>query len=305
VDPLGRLTLKQLRAFVAVYRFGKLAAAAEQMSVTQSAVSVLIRQIESALGVRLFDRSTRALAPTLVATEMIGLAERILQDLTTLSGNAREVTTLQRGRVHVAVTPAIGMAVMPVAVRQFVARYPDVRVVLDDCAPDQFVPRIVSEAVEFGIGTPEQITADLEVHPLLRDSLCLVLTSDHPLATRRQVRWTDLAGCPLILLKAGYGVRRTIDAVAAKAGVELNVVNDINFLHSALWMTASGLGASILPLSLTRHGAKDKLLIKPLVAPKVERNIYVVMKKGRTLSPASSKFVEMLAHYSRQNAATA
>lgn len=291
---VNQLSLKQLRGFVAVYRLGKLAAAAEQLSVTQSAVSVLIRQVESALAVKLFDRSTRALVPTLAATDMIGLAERILQDLSALSDSAHALSTLQRGRVHVAVTPAVGMAVMPAAVRAFVKQHPEVRVVLDDCAPDQFLPRILSETVEFGIGTPEQITGEIEATPLLRDPLCILVTTDHPLARKRQVRWADLADVPLILLKGGYGVRRTIDAVAAKAGVSLSVVNDINFLHSAFWMTSSGLGASILPTRLARYAKEDNLVIRPLVAPRIERGIYVVTKRGRTLSPASQRFVQML-----------
>lgn len=291
---LTRLSIKQLRAFVAVYRLGPLAAAAEQLAVTQSAVSVLVRQIEGALGVRLFDRSTRALVPTRAADEVVGLAERILRDLEQLSASARELATLRRGRVHVAVTPGVGMAVMPQAVRRFVQQHPDVSVLLDDCAPDQFLSRVLSEAVEFGIGTPERLGADIDARPLLKDQLCVVLEAAHPLAARRRVRWADLAGVPLILLKSGYGVRRSIDAVAAKAGLALNVVNDINFLHSALWMAASGLGASVLPAKLAAQSPHANLVARPLVAPRVDRSIYVVTKRGRTLSPASRAFVATL-----------
>lgn len=296
---IARLSIKQLRAFVAVYRLGRLAAAAEQLSVTQSAVSVLVRQIEGALEVRLFDRSARALVPTRAADEIVGLAERILRDLGQLSASARELATLRRGRVHVAVTPGVGMAVMPAAVRRFVQQHPEVSVLLDDCAPDQFLTRVLSEAVEFGVGTPERLGADIDARPLLKDQLCLVLDAAHPLAARARVRWADLGALPLILLKSGYGVRRTIDAVAAQAGVALNVVNDINFLHSALWMAASGLGATVLPSKLAAQSTHANLVARPLVGPRVDRSIYVVTRRGRTLSPASRRFVELLRECNR------
>src|SRR5207248_2642196 len=146
-----QLTMKQLRAFVAVYRSRRLAAAAQQLSVTSSAVSVLIRQTEASLSTRLFDRTTRSLEPTAAAHAAIGLAERILQSVEQLESGCRELSDRRRGQVHLAVTPAIGAALMPGTVRAFSQAYPDIQVVIEDCAPDQFLGRILTDQVEFGI----------------------------------------------------------------------------------------------------------------------------------------------------------
>ena len=106
-------TLRQLRAFAAVYQLRKLSAAAEQLSLTQSAVSVLIRQIEQGLGARLFDRTTRSLAPTQAAREAIVVAERVLRDVDSLGEGLRDLTGLRRSRVCLAVTPTLAEILLP------------------------------------------------------------------------------------------------------------------------------------------------------------------------------------------------
>jgi len=290
----GKLSIKQIRAFVAVYKLGRLAAAAQALSVTQSAVSVAIRQIETVLDVRLFDRTTRTLEPTSAAHEAIGLAERILQDIELLGSGLRQLGERKRGRVHVAVTPAVAAALLPAPVRKFVERYPAIRLTIEDCAPDQFLPRIVAGQVEFGIGSPEPGNSEVELHELLRDRLCVVCGAQHPLASRRQVRWRDLEGMPVIAVRPGYGVRRLVDGVAHRVGVSLTVAHEVGFISSALWMTASGLGVSIWPAALVRHLIDPRLVLRPLTAPVVERPIYVVLKRGRSLSPASQAFVDLL-----------
>jgi len=294
MSDLSLLTLKQLRAFVAVYRMRKLVAAADRLSVTPSAVSVLLRQVEASLRIRLFDRTTRSLEPTSAAHDAIGPAERILQSVTQLEMSCRDLKERRRGQVHLAVTPAIGMALMPQTVRAFAHSYPDIRVVIDDCAPDQFLSRILTDQVEFGIGTPESIDENIQVRTLVDDKLFVVCAADHPLAGKRKVRWTDLASVPLVMVRPGYGVRRIIDQVAGKAGIELNIANEVNFLTSVLWMVSSGLGVSILPSALLVQPHVGNLVARPLANPTVSRAISLVTKRGRSLSPASESFAAML-----------
>ena len=292
---LSLLTMKQLRAFVAVYRLRKLAAAAEKLSVTTSAVSVLIRQIEVSLKTRLFDRTTRSLEPTSAAHEAIGPVERILQEVGLLEASFLDLSERRRGKVHLAVTPAIGSALMPQTVLSFTRAYPDIRVIIDDCAPDQFLSRILTEQVEFGVGTPQEASGEIEILTLVDDQLCLVCRTDHPLARHQEVRWADLVSVPVIAVRGGgYGVRRLIDQIAVKVGIDLNIASEINFLTSALWMTASGLGVSILPSALFVQSHFDDLVARPLIMPTVSRAISLVTKYGRSLSPACQSFTEML-----------
>lgn len=294
MNPNFSPTIRQLRAFVQVHQLRKLGAAAVKLFVTQSAVSMLIRQLEIGLGARLFDRTTRSLQPTAAATEMLATAERILRDVDALSTGFRELSTLERGRVAFAITPTLASFLLPAAIGGFVENHPQVRVVVDDCAPEQFIARIIGERVDFGIGTPERPGAEVDTQTLLRDHLALVCRQDHPLASARTVRWADLAGHPVITTRSGYGIRPLIDGTAAGAGVALNVVNEVSFMSTALWMTAAGMGASIMPSAFARASGDASLVIRPISAPRVSRDISVVTKRGRSLSAASESFIATL-----------
>ena len=287
-------SVRQLRAFRAVYQLRKLSAAAEQLAVTQSAVSVLIRQLEEGLGARLFDRTTRSLRPTPAANEAIAVAERILRDVDSLGAGLRDLGALRRGRVSLAVTPTLGEILLPAVVRRFARAHPEIRVVVDDCSPDQFVSRIVGEHVDLGLGTPERAAADVDTHKLLGDTLALVCRKDHPLARRRRLQWSDLQGCPIVTVRPGYGIRPLIDGAAAQAGVQLDVVNEVSFLSTALWMTQSGLGAAVMPSAYARGARYDDLLVRKLQAPVVSRDISLVTKRGRSLSPAAQALVAVI-----------
>ncbi|NVM90022.1 DNA-binding transcriptional LysR family regulator [Variovorax sp. SG517] len=287
-------TIRQLRAFLAVYQLKKLSAAAQRLFVTQSAVSMLIRQLEEGLDTRLFDRTTRSLKATAAAEQMMATVERILRDVDSLSNDFRELAALERGRVTLAITPTLAALLLPDAMRAFNEQHPGVRVLVNDCAPDQFISRIIGEHVDFGIGTPERPGAEVEVQRLMRDHLAVVCREDHPLAKARVVRWSDLGGYPLITVRPGYGVRPLIDGTAAEAGVALDVVNEVSFLSTAIWMTAAGMGASIMPSAFARAEADPSLVIKVLSSPRVARDISIVTKRGHSLSAAARAFVEAL-----------
>ncbi len=285
-------TVRQLQAFLAVYRLRKLSAAAAQLFVTQSAVSVLIRQLEEGLGVRLFERTTRALQPTQAATDAAVLAERILRDMGAFSSGFRDLRELRRGQVSVVITPTLAGMLMPRIVQVFRAAHPDIVLRVDDCAPDQFLSRIVGEHVDFGIGTPEHAGNAVDQQTLLRDHLALVCLPDHPLAKLRRLRWADLEGHPVIAGRPGYGVRQLVDLAATGAGIGLRVVNEVSFQSTALWMTACGLGPCIMPTAYALQSSyRGQLVVKALNEPKVSRDIYIVTKRDRHLSPACDAFI--------------
>ncbi len=284
-------SMRQLRAFAAVYHLRKVSAAAEQLSVTQSAVSLSLRQLEEGLGARLFERTTRTLQPTQAAHEAIVLAERILRDAEALGAGTLELSELRRGRVSVAITPTLAELLLPAAVVRFRERHPGVHIDVNDCAPDQFVARVVGEQVDFGIGVPEQAGADVDTDTLVRDHLALVCPVGHPLAARTRLRWADLDGHPVITVRPGYGVRPLIDASAARAGVRLRVVHEVTFLSTALWMTRAGMAVAIMPAAYARVVPAGELVVCPLSAPRVSRDICVVTKRGRVLSNTAQALV--------------
>lgn len=305
MNPRFSPNLRQLRAFLAVYRLRKLSAAAEQLFVTQSTISVLLRQMEEGLGVVLFDRTTRSLQPTAAAEAAIGVIERILRDVDSLGNDLNDLTQLQRGRISLAITPNLGQLLLPPALTNFREQYPQVQIQVDDCAPDQFLTRIVAEHVEFGIGTPERSGGEVDLSTLMRDHLAVVCHQDHPLAALRQVRWRDLAGHDIIAGRQGYGVRQLVDQTAAKAGINLRVAHEVSFQTTGVWLARSRLGAAIMPSAYATNPTPDNLVVKPLTAPRIGRDLFVVTKRGRSLSPACAAFIATLRALSQTRAGKA
>lgn len=295
--PLSVRTLpsvRQLRAFVAVYHSGQISAAADQLALTQPAVTMLLRELEDKLGVKLFDRSTRALRRTEAALEAIGYAERALAELEAMGASMAELAGARRGRVRIAATSTVAQTLLPPLLRRFLDAHPDVKVEIEDVAPTGFVEALLLERVDFGIGTLEAPVPGLREDVFLRDSLAAVALAGPAFRADKPITWKQLAALPLITVKAGYGVRGRIDAAALEAGVQLQIAHEVSLLTTAIAMAASGLGVAVVPASLLAHGADPRLVARKIMRPHVERNTAVVYRAERSLSPAAAAFVAVL-----------
>lgn len=291
---LGALpSVRQLRAFVAVYDSGQLSAAAQALSLTQPAVTVLLRELEARLGVRLFDRSTRSLRRTAAAAEAIGYARRALAEMEALGGNMGALARGERGRLRIAATSTVAQTLLPPLMRRYLERHPDIQVQIDDCAPSEFAERVLAGHVDFGLGTLEGPTAGLEQRVVLRDHLAAVALGGADFPAGRPITWKQLASRPLITVRAGYGVRRRIDEAARQAGVQLRLAHEVSLLTTAVAMAAAGLGTAVVPGTVFAPAQHPQLVARRLVRPLVERDTAVVFKSGWSLSPAAQAFAEL------------
>jgi len=290
----GLPSVRQLRAFVAVYYTGQVSAAAERLALSQPAVTVLLRELEARLGVKLFDRSTRSLRRTEAATEAIAYAERALNELEGLGASMAELVQARRGRVCIATTSTIAQTLLPPMLRRYLEVHPGVRVEVQDVAPTNFVETLLTGRVDFGIGSLEASVPGLREQVFLRDSLIAASLPGPAFPAGRPMTWKQLATLPLITVKSGYGVRSRIEAAAEAAGVQLQIAHEVSLLSTASAMAASGLGVAVVPGSLLQYGAHPQLVARRLVRPSVERHTAVVRLQERSLAPAAQAFVDLL-----------
>jgi DNA-binding transcriptional LysR family regulator len=293
-------SIRQLEAFVHVYHLGSVTRAADRMHITQSAVSVLIRQLESNFRTKLFDRTTRALYPTEAAKEVLATAERVLRDLDNLNKNVRGLSDKTRGRVSLAVSAGVASAVLPSILKTFVARHPGVELAIHDIGPDQLTGKILSEEAEFGIGTDDARSPELVLETLVSDRLSVICIKDRDTAARKQMGWNEIGDLPTITVRKGLGIRTLIDDTLATRKKIFKPTFEVSLLTTALSMTAQGLGVSILPAFLVPHMRYQNLIAIPLVNPVVRRDLSVITRAGRSLSPAAESFIaiarQILAH---------
>jgi len=283
-------SLRQLRAFVAIYQTGSISAAAEQLALTQPAVTVLLRELESKLGLTLFDRSTRTLRRTEAAAEAIAFAERALAELEAMGNSMADLAEVRRGRVRIACTSTIAQTVLPPLMRRFLDANPAVQLEINEVAPSAFVDTLQTGRTDMGIGTLESPVPGLREDVFMRDTLSALALPAPDFPADRPITWKQLAALPLVTVRHGYGVRHRIDDAAREAGVQLRIAHEVSLLTTAVALAASGLGVAVVPGSLLAHAGASGLVARRLTRPTVERNMSVVYRQDRTLPPAAAAF---------------
>lgn len=297
-QPLSALpSVRQLRALVAVYYTGSVSEAAQSLAVTQPAVTVLIRELEEKLGVKLFDRTTRALRRTDAAAQAIGYAERALAEMEGLTASMTQLSQGREGRVRVAATAAVAQSVLPPAMRRFADVSPGVRVEIEEVAPRDFVETVMAERIDFGVGTVESPVSGLHEEVLTREPLvaAAVAAEDFPAGT--PMTWKQLGAFPLVTVRSGYGVRARIEAAAREAGVPLRIEHEVSLLGTAVALAAHGLGVVVAPPSII--APERRLVTRRLTRPTVERTTGILSKRDRSRSPAAQAFILALRETSR------
>jgi len=287
-------TMRQLEALVLVYRLGSITKAAAELRVTQSAISLLIRQIEENFQLKLFDRTTRALHPTAACREAIPAAERILSSARGLSQHMRDLVEVRTGRIAVAVSAGVASALLPRILVRYRSRYPEVKIDLFDIAPDELLPFVTASHAEFGIGSFENDgTSEARIETLMQSPLSAIGIKDGRFEKRRRLTWADLAACDLIAMRRGTRIRTQIDEALAQTGQALKPALEVSLITTALALTAEGAGISILPAHMLPKAQFPTLVAVPLSQPTVNRHVSLLSRADFALSPAAERFAEI------------
>jgi len=287
-------SMRQLEALVLVYRLGSLTKAAAELRVTQSAISLLIRQIEENFQLKLFDRTTRMLQPTAACREAIPAAERVLSGARGLSRHMSDLVEAKSGRIAVAVSAGVASALLPRLLAEYRSRYPGVKVDMFDIAPDELLSFVTAGHAEFGIGSVEDDgTSEARIETLMQSPLSAIGVKDGRFEKRRRLTWDDIATSALIAMRQGTRIRTQIDEALARTGRELKPALEVSLITTALALTAEGAGISILPSHMLPKAQFPMLAAIPLSQPTIYRHVSLLSRADFGLSPAAERFVEI------------
>lgn len=285
------IKLRQLAGFVALTRCGSFSAAARELAMTQPAFSQLIRQLEDALHVRLFDRTTRKVELTEAGTRFLAMVQRPLDDLEDAHVYMREMAGGKRGRIAFASLPSVAFAVATTALARFKAGHPHIQVRLIEEQNLNIVEKVLAREIDFGIGTLDAAHADLEFAPLIDDELVAVFPGRHAFAKRSSVAWRDFAEEPLVLLTGRSNVRTIVDQHLGRAA---EPAYDVAGMVTALAMVRAGLGVTAMPRIALGELNMNGLVSRPFGAPRPTRRIGIITRAKRRLSPAAQAYVALL-----------
>jgi LysR family cyn operon transcriptional activator len=289
---LGLIELRHLRYFLAVAEANHFTRAAAKMHVTQPTLSHQIRQLEGQLNLPLFDRIGRRVKLTAAGELLLPHARRVVRELEAAQAALGELHGLKRGELKVGIVQTVNACVIPEIVASFSAAHPGIHITCAELAVDDIEAGLESGRLDLGISFLPATRRQLDGEKLFTEELVAVVSTDHPLAGRRQLRVRDLATQPLVLLAPKYCTRQLIDRAFAKAGVQPDVRVEMNSVESILSTVRRAKLATLLPfLALCQRD--EGLQAIPLIQPTPRRSVGLLWLRDAHRRVAAEAFAEV------------
>jgi LysR family cyn operon transcriptional activator len=249
------MELRHLRYFIGLAGTLNFTRAAEQLHVTQSTLSHQIKQLETEIGLPLFDRIGKRVALTEAGDEFLHHATRALREIDQGLGQLREGGPQIEGELRIGATQSFTQAFIPDCVAAFVRRQPGVRVVIEGLSADQIQARLQAGTLDLGVAYRPSTPTELHFEPLYHEEMVLVTGPDHPLARRKRLRMVELHRRPLVLLPPSFATRQMLDECFRSCGAEPQVVVEINEIAPMLRLVAQAPLACIASVNTVPAGA--------------------------------------------------
>lgn len=290
------IALRQLRIFLAVAKHGSFSRAAEEIGVSQSAMSLAVQQLETELGVKLLDRTTRQVRLTMVGQTLVANSSRLIGELDVTLKELRDIGEQRRGRVIMACVPSVARGLMPRCIDYCAMKWPEVSFAIEDIAAREVVAKVLRGDIEFGLSSGEIDTSEFEIQRLLEDPFVLVCRRNDALTRRKTVSWQQLVDRRLIMLNNTSGSRQLIVDTMARLGIKPEIFLELAQPSSVVGMIEAGLGVAVIPEMVAPHATHPGVVTCKLVRPSVSRTILLFRRYDRSLSPAATAVWESLIH---------
>ena len=289
-----KINVPDLEAFVAVAELSSFRRAAEHVHLSQPALSRRIGKLEGALGVRLFDRTTRVVHLTAVGRDFLVKARALLDGLEHSLLALGDVAASRAGEVTVACVPSAAYYFLPNVINRFHSRYPGIRVRIIDEAANATLAAVIRGEADFGLNFIGTQDPDVEFEPLLREPFVLACRKDHVLASRRSVSWAQLGAHDYMTVSKSSGNRLIIDLALAEMRTRPTWFYEVRHVSTLLGLVEAGLGVAAVPRLAMPSRGHPLLVSVPLVEPTVERTLGIVRRRGRALSPAALELYDLV-----------
>lgn len=294
------ITLRQLKAFASIAEHKSFTKAADELHLTQSSLSGLIKEMEKNLEVRLFDRTTRQLYLSDAGERLLPYALRILSELRLLDNEITNLKDFHQGKIRLAASQQLAASAMPELINRFVKAHPNIQVTLIDCSVEEVINRVQLLEADLGIGPERVLSSDVAASELFASEFCLVVRPEHPLAKCSAIEWRQLVDEDLIILQGPFAKKLLTELPTQVSHRLFRADYEVNFLSTALGMTQMGLGITLaMPYARTwvdQHG----LVMIPLKEPVISRKFLLYAHKRRSPSAAINVFKEFLIQHTAQ-----
>ena len=290
------MDLRQLLTLRTVVDKGSFSQAAEELEVSQPAVSFQIRALEERLGHRLLDRSGRRVTVTEAGEVVYRYAKRMIGLEAELEREMGEIGTRVAGPLVLGSSTGPGELLLPRLLGSFHEANPDVRVSLVVSDTQSVCERVLDDELELGVVGAARPQRGLVFEPFVRDQLVTIVPPGHPFASRDSVTLEELVAEPMLLQQEGSGVRSVVEAAMREEGLrdrDLHVAMELGLQQSVKAAVLDGFGITVISsLAVEREVAEGSLVALRLEGPGLERHFFAVSHAGRTPKRVTSAFLE-------------
>ncbi|HTG62090.1 MAG TPA: LysR family transcriptional regulator [Terriglobia bacterium] len=282
----------QLASFLEVAKLQSFSRAAEKIYRTQPAISAQVRLLEQECGEKLFDRSGKKVLLTPAGEILQRYAQRIIELNKEALQAIAELNQTARGKLQIGANEATCLYVLPKTFARFRELYPLVQISIYRNFSHKILQKVQEGAIEVGIVTLPQSANNMEVIPVFRDEMQVIVPANHPLATNRSATVEEIANFPLILPKTGH-TRVVLDRLLRAYREHLQVSMELASVETIKKFVGAGLGISIVSRAYAQPEVAAGLVkLIPLEGLKLYRELGLIYRRDRYLSLPAKVFIE-------------
>ncbi|WP_417394213.1 LysR family transcriptional regulator [Gimesia chilikensis] len=292
------MEVDQLRYFLRVAERGNFTRAAEELNISQPALSRSIQKLEEELGQPVFERKTRSVALTDAGTLLQSRAQQILA---LIEDTKAEISDDGRsGQIRIGAIPTIAPFFLPDLLRQFSTEFPAASIIVQEDTTDHLLKRCTQGEIDLAILALPVPAKYLEVEELFQEELLLVLPPDHPLVNKPQIRLNDIKSLPFVLLDEAHCLSDNIVSFCRQRSFHPVAVEQTSQLAMVQELVSLSHGISMVPQMARKLDQSDRRVYRSMSGIKPVRKIAMVWNPYRFQSRLLQAFQERLRTYARQ-----
>lgn len=284
-----------LQYFRTVAKYENMSRAAEDLHITQPALSKSISHLEESLGVALFNRNGRSIKLNRYGKFFLERTEFILKEFTQAKEDLLSLVAPGQGEVSIGFMHTIGLEIIPSLMTDVKKVYPNMKFQLTQSNSSVIIKKLEQGELDLCLISSIDINSDIVWEKLWDEPLYLIVPSDHVLASKESVKIEEFADEPFISIKKGNSLRRTVDELYKKEGFQLNVAFEGEEIHTVAGLVESGLGVSLIPY--IKGLDQYNLHILGVNELECKREIGLVYKKNHFMSGVTKQFAEYVRNY--------
>lgn len=281
-----QITFRELNHFLTVVCQGGFVKASEALHISQPSISQSIQTLEAKLGARLIIRSRKGVILTEKGEIFRRYAERTLREEIALRETLSADRESLEGPLRVTVPPAISSICFPDIIESFCSQYPGVMLEIDECPSDRLIPRLRGGQTEIAALILPISEKDLQLYPMGRDHLCLVVPDQHPLGAGKSCRLADIVAESVVLLREDFKINSFIAQAYAEHGAVPRTAGRTGDIYLLMAMVRAGIGLGIVPSALCRGGWMEGLKVLHLLSPTMGFELALATRRDHVLSRA-------------------